>query len=150
MKSLNELCNEVEALDPITYDRIFQEKSIEVVSKLLKIKSSEEEVLQDLYIIILASTMADGKVTMEEYLPSQKLFKSFFGETITFEKINKYLKSMKKETNELKDLADKIVDGYGELDSGLKTDICFICLLICAVDGDISIKERKWLKKLLA
>ena len=150
MKTLNDLCKEVEQLDPHYYATLLQKKSLEILPKLVQITGSEEKTLEDLYIFILASIMADGKISVEEYLPSEQLLKSFFGESFTFDKAKKYLKGMKEETKELKDRADQIIDDYGKLDMDLKLDICFVCLLICAVDSKITLKEKKWLKQLLA
>ena len=56
---------------------------------------------------------------------------------------------MKDETKELKDRADLIIDEYGKLDQDLKYDLCLVCMLICAVDGKISNKEKKWLQQLI-
>lgn len=42
-----------------------------------------------------------------------------------------------------------MVDILGQLSDKLKEDIIIVCLLICAVDGTISYKERKWVKQLI-
>lgn len=149
MKQLNDLCKELEELDPVSYELLLQKKSIEIIPKLVEINGSEDKVLEDLYIFILASIMADGKITIEEYLPSESLLKSFFGQSFSLDKAKKYLKGMKDQTKELKDRADLIIDEYGKLDSELKNDLCLVCMLICAVDGKISNKEKKWLQQLI-
>ena len=150
MKSLNELCKEVELLDPLSYGTLLQKKSLEIVPKLIEINGSEEKTLQDLYVFILASIMADGKIAIEEYIPSSELLKSFFGPSFNFENAKKYLKGNKQERLELLDLADKIIDDYGKLSDELKVDLVIVCLLMCAVDGKVSQKEKNWLKKLIA
>ena len=150
MKSLNELCKEVELLDPLSYGTLLQKKSLEIVPKLIEINGSEEKTLQDLYVFILASIMADGKIAIEEYIPSSELLKSFFGPSFNFENAKKYLKGNKQERLELLDLADKIIDDYGKLSDELKVDLVIVCLLMCAVDGKVSQKEKNWLRKLIA
>ena len=74
----------------------------------------------------------------------------FYIKIINFENAKKYLKGNKQERLELLDLADKIVDDYGKLSDELKVDLVIVCLLMCAVDGKVSQKEKNWLKKLIA
>ena len=43
-----------------------------------------------------------------------------------------------------------MVDILGLLSDELKDDIVIICLMICAIDGKVSLKEKKWIKQLIA
>ena len=42
-----------------------------------------------------------------------------------------------------------MVDILGELDDELKDDIVIVCMMICAIDGKISLKEKNWIKQLI-
>ena len=44
---------------------------------------------------------------------------------------------------------DLMVDILGTISLDLKRDIIIVCMMICAVDGKISYKERKWIKQLI-
>ena len=44
---------------------------------------------------------------------------------------------------------DLMVDMLGLVSPELKEDIVVLCLLVCAVDGKVSRKERKWIEKLV-
>ena len=56
---------------------------------------------------------------------------------------------MAPEQRELKKSVDEMVDVLGLLSDDLKDDIITVCLLICAVDGKVSLRERNWIKQLI-
>lgn len=56
---------------------------------------------------------------------------------------------MRQEQREMKKVVDEMVDVLGILSDDLKNDIVLVCMLICAVDGKISLKEKSWIKQLL-
>lgn len=49
----------------------------------------------------------------------------------------------------IKKAVKEMVDVFGQLSDELKEDIIIICMLICSIDGKISLKEKNWIKKLL-
>ena len=49
----------------------------------------------------------------------------------------------------IKTYVDDLIDILGEISEGLKTDIIFVCMIICAIDGKVSLRERLWIKKLI-
>ena len=50
---------------------------------------------------------------------------------------------------ELKKYVDYMIDILGLVSDELKEDIIVVCLLICAIDGHISLKEKNWIKQLI-
>ena len=42
-----------------------------------------------------------------------------------------------------------MVDILGMVSVELKTDIILVCLMVCAIDGHVSRKEKKWIKQLI-
>lgn len=57
---------------------------------------------------------------------------------------------MRKENKELKNVTAKMIDILALLSDDLKNDIVIICMMICAIDGKISSKEKKWIMQLIA
>ena len=57
--------------------------------------------------------------------------------------------SLSKEHKELKNMVDDMVDLIGCFSDEMKADIIIVAMLICAVDGKISLKEKNWIKKLI-
>ncbi len=74
---------------------------------------------------------------------------TFFGDSVDYEDCKKIAKEFKQEGKELKQYIDYIVDIFGLISDELKEDIITVCLLICAIDGNISAKEKNWIKQLI-
>ena len=97
---------------------------------------------------------------------------TFFGDSVDYEDCKKIAKEFKQEGKELKQYIDYIVDIFGLISDELKEDIMpienliafadskagqdyfgeniiTVCLLICAIDGNISAKEKNWIKQLI-
>ena len=44
---------------------------------------------------------------------------------------------------------DAIVDLVGLVSQELKDDIVLLCMLVCSVDGEMSVEEREWIQQLI-
>lgn len=44
---------------------------------------------------------------------------------------------------------DAIVDLVGLVSQELKDDIVLLCMLVCSVDGEMSVEEREWILQLI-
>ena len=98
---------------------------------------------------ITAAVVADGKLAEEEYALLYPMLNLFFGEKLDYESCKKAVRQMASENKELKKLTNEMVDVLGILSKDLKEDIIIICMLICAVDGKVSLKEKLWIKQLI-
>lgn len=77
------------------------------------------------------------------------LLYAFFGDEVNYDECKKAVRLLKPESRELKKAVKEMVDVFGQLSDELKEDIIIICMLICSIDGKISLKEKNWIKKLL-
>lgn len=150
MKEFEQLCKEFEQLDIMSYSAYLTEKSLNVLPALQAIAEDGIDGASIFFSFIIGAIVADGKLASEEYLLISPLLKTFFGQTVSYEECKKVLKSYKKESNELKNVVNQMVDILGLLSDELKNDIVIICLMICAIDGKVSLKEKKWIKQLIA
>ncbi|MGN1327102.1 MAG: TerB family tellurite resistance protein, partial [Clostridia bacterium] len=98
---------------------------------------------------IIGSIVADGKIKEEEYILLYPMLYTFFGDSVDYEECKKIARKFKKEGKELNQYIDYIVDILGMFSDELKEDIITVCLLICAIDGNISAKEKNWVKQLI-
>lgn len=149
MKEFNQICKEMENMDVLTYGAVLAEKSLEILPALSKITEDEIDAVTIFATFIIGSIAADGKIKEEEYLLLYPSLHTFFGDSINYEDCKKIAKEFKKEGKELKQYVDYIVDILGMLSDELKEDIIIVCLLICAVDGKVSLKEKAWVKQLI-
>lgn len=149
MKEFNLLCKELENLDVATYGAILAEKSLKIIPALSAITESAVGGAATFATFILGAIAADGRLSETEFLICEPMLRIFFGDAIDYETCKAAVKSMHSETRALKKAVDDMVDILGCVSEELKEDIVFVCMMICAVDGKISAKEKSWIKQLL-
>lgn len=150
MVTFNDICKQFENLDSTTYTALLLDRSARILPALAAITENEEDGVMIFANFILGAIAADGKLSEEEYLVTEPLLKAFFGESLNYETCRDQVATMRKETRVLKKSVDQMVDLLGLVSEELKSDIVLVCMLICAVDGKISHKEKTWIKQLIA
>ena len=149
MKEFERVCKEFEAMDSETYYALLLEKSKVIIPALSVITVDGLEGLAIYASFILGAIVTDGRLSLEEYAISSPLFKAFFGEEVTYSDCEFIVRKMRSEEKELRRYVDDMVDVLGMLSNDLKDDIILVCLMICAIDGKVSSKEKKWIKQLI-
>lgn len=150
MKDFDLLCKEFEQMEPEKYATYLNVKSAEILPIL---KSAAADGLSGTIIFfsfVLGTIAADGKLSTDEYNLIYPLLNVFLGDSINYENAKDIFKSLKRESKDLKNITTKMIDILGLLSENLKEDIVIICMMICAVDGKISFKEKKWIMQLIA
>jgi len=71
------------------------------------------------------------------------------GGEVSYEEAKAAFKAIKKDAKDDRFIVDLMVDILGEVSEELKSDIIIVVMLVCAVDGKISMKEKKWIKQLM-
>lgn len=150
MREFSKLCKIVEEMDPATYTEVIVTKSRDVVAGLALVSDPKTAVTAYLHFV-LASVAADGKLTEEEFMLVKPIFDAEAGTDTDFETAKKIFKDLGLDKADgYKKQIDETVDVLGLLSPELKEDIVVICLLVCGIDGKVSFKEKRWLKKLIA
>ncbi|MCX4287206.1 MAG: TerB family tellurite resistance protein [Clostridia bacterium] len=149
MREFNLICKEFEQLDSLSYGVILAKKSAKILPALKNITKDGLTGAAIYSTFILGAIVADGRISEEEYALCYPLLRAFFGEEIDYNDVKKAVKLLKTESTELKRNVDEMVDILGELDDELKDDIVIVCMMICAIDGKISLKEKNWIKQLI-
>lgn len=149
MKDFDLLCKEVEEMNVIEYNVLLRSLGARVKPALYLLTDDPAEVNGMLAMFMIASVYADGKLDEAEYEMILPMLKSFFGEEVDFAEAKEMVKAFKPEGKELMKLMDNIVDLLGLLSDDLKDDLIMICLLICAVDGKVTAKEKRYIKQLI-
>ena len=98
---------------------------------------------------IIASVYADGTLDAAEYMLLLPHLRDAFGEGFGFEEVKAVIETSKKEGKAVLDFADALCDWFGVLSEELKDELVLLSLLLCAVDGKVSKKERKYIKRLI-
>lgn len=150
MKEFNELCKEFEEMDVLSYGACLAAKSIQIVPALATIMEDGMSGVSVFATFILGAIAADGRLSEEEYALCYPLLHAFFGEKLDYEVCKRAVRYLRPESRELKKAAKEMIRVFGEVSEELKDDIILVCMMICAIDGKISLKEKNWIKKLIA
>lgn len=149
MSEFNKICKEFEQLDVLSYVALLGIKSKRILPALIDITQDGETGVEIFASFIIGAIAADGRLSETEYELLSPLLHAFFGEELDYETCKKAFRKMAPEQRELKKSVDEMVDVLGLLSDDLKDDIITVCLLICAVDGKVSLRERNWIKQLI-
>ena len=149
MKDFDKLCREFEQIDADTYADVLMSKS-EVILPVLMAFSEDGLTGAEIFAsFIYGAIAADGKLSEEEYALVYPLLHIFLGDDVNYEDTAKAFRSMKSDNREMKKRVDEMVDLIGLFSDELKADIIIVIMLICAVDGKISLREKNWIKQLI-
>lgn len=149
MNDFNKICKLVESLDPLEYATVITAKTVKIMPALCELSNDKIDAVGTFASFLIASVYADGKLDESEYLLMLPMLKLCFGADFDYDSAKALVKAFKPEGKELKNLVDEIVDILGEVSPELKDDIITVCLLVCAIDGKISLKEKNYIKQLI-
>ena len=150
MKEFDKLCKEFEKMDVLSYTAYLTEKASTVLPALQAAAENGVDGSAIFFSFIMGAIAADGKLAEEEFAIICPLLKAFYNRDVTYEECKNVFNQYKKEVKKLPIVADQMVDILGLFSEELKNDIVMICLMICAIDGKVSYKEKKWIKQLIA
>ena len=149
MFELEKIVKKVEEMDAKSYATSLAVVSARVVEKLANVMQDGLAGLVIYQGLILGAVMADGKVSEGEFLLIKPMLDIAFEADVSYEASKELAKYLRPEAKEYKQYIDAVTDLFGEIDEDLKVDIITSCLLICGIDGKISLKEKMWLKQLV-
>ncbi len=149
MKDFDLLCKEFEEMDGETYTALLAEKAATLVPALSLITQDGLGGLAVFSAFVFGAIAADGRLSEEEYTLISPLLHAFFGDAIDYEACKKEMRGLHAEAKELKKSVDDMADILGLLSDDLKNDLILVCLMICAIDGKVSFKEKQWIKQLI-
>jgi len=150
MSDFDTLCKQLEDMDPDTFIQLFDMKSAEVLDALIDLTADGTDGVTAYIQFILASVAADGKLTEAEFKLLKPMFDRAAKKDVSFEEGLQMFKDWgfdKPET--FKGIVDTMVDIIGLVDDKLKDDIVILCLLVCAIDGEVSDEEKDWIRQLI-
>ncbi len=150
MSDFDTLCTKLEQMDPQTFSQIFNEMSVDVINNLVELTADGTDGLTAYLQFILASVAADGVMTEEEFVLLKPIFDRMAEKDLTYEEGVEVFKAMGLDNAEsYKKIIDTMVDIIGLVSDDLKDKIVMLCLLVCAIDGEVSQKEKDWIKQLI-
>ena len=149
MKEFDLLCREFEEMDGATYTALLAEKAATLIPALSLITADGLSGVAIFSTFVFGAIAADGRLSEEEYALIHPLLHAFFGENVDYETCRKTMRGLGPESRELKKAVDEMTDILSALSDELKEDIVLVCLMICAIDGKVSLREKQWIKQLI-
>lgn len=149
MTDFERMCREAEDIDWETRVAIVKGKSGEILPSLESFESGGMKGSEIFSSFLLASASADGRLAEEEYNLLKPLLESLLGSSVNYEDARRAVKGMKKESRELRKLTEDMITLISSFSSELKKDIVMVAMIICAVDGKVSLSEKLWVRRLL-
>ncbi len=149
MNDFNKLCKEFENMDPLTYADVLRVKSAKIIAALSAITRDGFTGLEIYSSFIVSAIMADGKLDKAEFELIRPALEVTVGGEVSYEEAKAAFKAIKKDAKDDKFIVDFMVDVLGELSEELKDDIIIVTMMVCAVDGKISLREKNWIKQLI-
>ena len=150
MKSFQQLYKEVTSISGFDYADVLEEKAKKIIPVLSTLNGGREGAMAVFSEFILCALASDGRLTKSEYYGLKPTLHLFFGDDFNYDACELAVQNIKETRGMLKIVLDNMVDMYGAVNDALKEDIITVCLIICAVDGKVALKERNWIKKLIA
>ena len=149
MSDFDTLCKKLEQMDSATFADIFAEKSVDVISALTALTADGKDGVTAYLQFILASVAADGVLSKPEYTLLKPLFDRMADKDTTYDEAVEIFKGLGLDKPDAyKDIVDTMVDIIGLVDEDMKDDIVLLCLLVCAIDGEVTKKEKDWIRQL--
>jgi len=149
MSDFTKLCKAAEAINPVDYAAVLTVKSAKILPKLNAITGDRAHSAALFTSFLIASVCSDGKIDETEYAVMLPLLKIVFGDDFDYAAAQALARELRPESRELKKAVNEIVDELGKADEELKDDIVIVCLLICAIDGKITLKEKNYIRQLI-
>ena len=150
MSNFDALCQVLEDMDNDTFNDIVNQKSADVIKALIGITENSLSGVSVFADFILCAVAADGELTEKEYLFLKPSLDLILQRDTTFEDAQKlfYDEGLDK-PKDYKRAMDQMVDVIGRVSPELKDDIVLLCLMVCAVDGEVTEEEKDWIRNLI-
>lgn len=150
MSDFDVLCRVLEEMDPDTYNDLLVRKSARVVRDLSGFTRDGADAVTLFADFILCAVALDGRLAEEEYVLAKPILDMIMESDVSYEDAREFFDGAGLgDPNGYKDTMDAVADLLGEVSPDLKDDIVMVCMLVCAVDGSISERERAWIRQLI-
>ena len=136
-------------MDSEKYAQIFSDISDDVIMELTALTADGKDGITAYMQFVLASVAADGVLSKPEFTLLKPWFDRMTDKDTTYEEAVEIFNGLGlDEPDVYKDIIDTMVDIIGLVSEEIKDDIVLLCLLVCAIDGEITDKEKDWIKQL--
>ena len=142
------LCNEYEKMTTLERGAVLAAKSAKVLAKLHLLDIPGIDPVETLVSFIIGSVVADGKVNEQEYILMYPALVKAFGDDFDFTSVKESFKKDAEGKRMIRDYTKDLMTVLGYVDDEIREDIIVLCLCVVTIDGKISLRERKYIRRL--
>lgn len=148
MFEFKKLCDAYEELSTVEKGLLLAEKSVKVMATLHELSIPGIDPITALAGFIVGSVAADGKVNEREYLLIYPSLVKAFGDDFDFQSVKESFRKDSEGRKMLIEYNSEMLSLLDMLDDEIKEDVVTLCLCVTAIDGKVSPKEKKYIKRL--
>lgn len=138
-----------EQLGAIERGLILTEKSVSILAKLSALDIDGIDPVETLAAFITGSVAADGKLHEKEYLLIYPALLKVFGSDFDYESVKKLFENDKDGRKEVAKYTHDLIRVLESADDTLYEDVIILCLCVVTIDGKLSLREKKYVKRLI-
>lgn len=150
MFEFNKVMKDYESLNAIERGLMLTEKSVSILAKLAALDIDGIDSVETLASFIIGSVVADGKLHEKEYLLIYPALVKVFGSDFDYESIKKEFEADKDGRKDIARYTTDLLRVLGTVDETLYEDVIILCLCVVTIDGKVSLREKNYVKRLIA
>lgn len=148
MFEFRKICDAFEGLSALERRQLLEEKSGSVFHELQSHAVSEENPKEILAGFLIGSAMVDGKLNEREYLLMYPSLVRTFGEDFDFPSLKESFRCNKDGRKLVGEYAEKVLGILRPSGENLRQDVVILCLCVTSMDGKITLKEKRYIRRL--
>ena len=150
MFEFTKVMKDYERLNAIERGLMLTEKSVSILAKLSALDIDGIDPVETLASFIIGSVVADGKLHEKEYLLIYPALVKVFGSDFDYESIKKEFEADKDGRKDIAGYTTDLLRVLGTVDETLYEDVIILCLCVVTIDGKVSLREKNYVKRLIA
>lgn len=148
MFEFKKICDTFEGLSTLERRQLLEEKSGSVFHELQSNSMPEGNPKEILAGFLIGSAMIDGKLNEMEYLLMYPSFVRTFGEDFDFQSLKENFRCNRDGKKLVGDYVEKVLGILRFSGEKLKRDVVILCLCATSMDGKITLKEKRYIRRL--
>lgn len=148
MLEFKKLCDSFEKANAVEKGVLLAQMSAKISCRLRGLDISDVDPMTVLAGFIIGSVVVDGRLNEQEYLLIYPALVRAFGDDFDFTSVKVSFEKDKNGRSAVAEYTEKLLQILDLLDEGIKNDIITLCLCVISIDGKITLREKKYIKRL--
>ncbi|MDY2880209.1 MAG: TerB family tellurite resistance protein [Candidatus Borkfalkiaceae bacterium] len=148
MFDFTKTCNDFEKMTALDRNLVLTATSVKVLAGLHALNIPALDPVQTLVSFIIGSVVADGKVDEREYLLIYPALVKAFGDDFDYASVKESFKKDVEGKKGIHDYTEDVMTLLSYADEELRENVIALCLCVVTIDGKISLKEKKYIRRL--